>query len=156
MRNVLWCLASLGSLASFGACSTDSGPQGYATFSGPEPVLSARVAGTYVTYNGTPLHAWTISLTNVDGCTTTGKVLDLEINIGVDGSTLPLGDIPLRAAEPVQVVPSALLRYNAVTATSGIITLDFVSPMKLNGSFVAMTSDGELTGSFDGPICSSD
>ncbi|MCX5748204.1 MAG: hypothetical protein NT062_37575 [Proteobacteria bacterium] len=148
-------MRALGLLLLVTGCSNELTPSGYATFDGPERVISSRTTAGYVNYGGAPLRAWTITLATGDGCTDTSKVFELEINLLADGSGIPVAAIPIRANQTPDVLPSALARYNGAPVTVGTITMDGVTKNLISGTFTATTVSGEVSGEFDSPICAS-
>lgn len=150
-------LAAAAALA-LAACGTDpEAPQGIATFTGgmqSEFVQSARIVGGFGTYDGAgALATWTITLSPTDGCNSKDSVLSLEIDVLSSNPTVPVGTIPIRPAEHVDSLPSSLLRYDAQAVTSGAITLTNVASNRMIGSFTATTAAGDISGTFNAPIC---
>ncbi len=136
-------------------CNNDLTPAGYAKFDGPERVSTSHVTTGVTSYGGGPIATWTVSLSTIDGCTPNGKVLDMELDILANGSTLPTGTpIPFRpVAGTVDTLPSAVLTYGTNTLTSGSMTLDDASAGVMSGNFTLQTSAGTFTGMFTGPVC---
>lgn len=141
-------------LAGAAGCNNELTPSGYAMFSGPERVTSARVVGGFKSYGGAPLATWTVILGATDGCGAKDNVMQLEIDTVSSGGLTANAAMPVRAVpDTVDTLPSVVLTYGAVTTTSGTVTLDTVATTRLGGDFTIQTSGGMLTGTFDGPIC---
>ncbi len=133
------------------ACSVDSGPSGFATFSDGKGVVSSRATTSSVFY-GAPLAAWTVTLSAVDGCTTMDDQASIEIDLLPNG-TMPSGAIPVRAAMTPDTLPSALFRYGTATVMSGTVTVDSLTAEFMMGELTTTTDAGTVTATFTAPFC---
>jgi hypothetical protein len=138
-------------LVALAACSVDSGPSGFATFSDGKGVVSSRAATSNVFY-GAPLAAWTVTLSAVDGCTTSDDQASVEIDMLPNGGS-PSGTIPIRTAMTPDTLPSALFRYGTATVMSGTVTIDSLTAQFMMGELTTTTDAGMVTATFTAPFC---
>jgi len=135
------------------ACTTDVESSGSAVFSGQPMIVSAKAQQGFISY-GAPFHFWTITLLTANGCTATA-VGSVEIDTVSGMVAAPLGDIPLRTTEQLQVAPSAFVRFMDMATVSGTITVENANQVLITGHLDAQLATGPLTGTFTALVCPS-
>lgn len=128
-------------------CTSDIQQTSFGSISVAPTARFSRAEHGTGNYGGTGVHKWIIAFATADGC---GKdtVAAIEVNTLLTGAaTFPMGAIPFRVNEIPDTYPSALVRIEGATTTSGSISIDMTGT-QIQGSAAGSLSTGELTASF--------